>query len=66
MRSLHDLESTLNDLKTQSQESFRVLAQARNSLPDVRELRETISGAMKSMRFQIFLTFTCELIDTRH
>ncbi|KAI0940017.1 hypothetical protein AcV5_001238 [Taiwanofungus camphoratus] len=48
-KSLHDLESTLNDLKTQSQESFQVLAQARNSLPDVRELRETISGAMKSI-----------------
>ncbi|KAH9951625.1 hypothetical protein B0H21DRAFT_684427 [Amylocystis lapponica] len=49
MHSLSGLQSLLTDLKAQSQTSFASVDQARKSMPDVEELRDTIAVALKSM-----------------
>ncbi|CCM03174.1 uncharacterized protein FIBRA_05296 [Fibroporia radiculosa] len=43
------LETTMNELKAQSQSSFEFVIQSRQSLPNVQDLRETIANAMKSI-----------------
>ncbi|OBZ70439.1 hypothetical protein A0H81_09981 [Grifola frondosa] len=47
--SLEEIRSTMSDLKAQSEESFNMIMQARSSLPEVQELRSTVSEAMKSI-----------------
>ncbi|KAL6309669.1 hypothetical protein BKA93DRAFT_821394 [Sparassis latifolia] len=48
-KSLNDLQSTLTDLKTKSDDSFAVVSAVRKSLPDVQELRVSISEAIKNI-----------------
>ncbi|KZT12495.1 uncharacterized protein LAESUDRAFT_808096 [Laetiporus sulphureus 93-53] len=47
--SLSGMERVLNELKIQSQTTFETIGQARNSLPDIQELRTIASGVMKNI-----------------
>ena len=38
----------MSELKAKSQASFAIISTAHNSLPDVQQLRDTVSDAMQS------------------
>ncbi|KAH9938195.1 uncharacterized protein B0H18DRAFT_1112374 [Fomitopsis serialis] len=48
-KSLSNLEDVMNELKIRSQSSFEVVAKAQSTLPDIQEMRETVSEAMRSI-----------------
>ena len=50
MRSLNELQTSLNDLRMQSKETFEIASQAQNSAAELKELREAVSGSLLSMR----------------
>lgn len=59
MRSLSELQLSLNEIRTQSKESFEIILKARSSIIDVKELRGTISEALSSTyRLNSFLLLT--------
>lgn len=51
----------MNELKAKSQASFEVISTAQRSLPDIQQLRDTVSDAMQSALMHLKPTFilTC-------
>ena len=49
--SLEAVRTAMGDLKTKSEESFGVITNLRASMPDVQDLRNSISSAMRSELF---------------
>ncbi|CAL1700791.1 unnamed protein product [Somion occarium] len=48
-KSLDDMRTTLDSLKTQASESFAIVGQAKMSFSDVQDLRETVLTSLKSI-----------------
>ncbi|GJE84222.1 hypothetical protein PsYK624_002980 [Phanerochaete sordida] len=48
-KSLEETRTAMNSLKAQSEDTFAFFVQAKAVLPDVAELRETVSGSIKSL-----------------
>ncbi|TFY56360.1 hypothetical protein EVJ58_g7693 [Rhodofomes roseus] len=64
-KSLSALEDVMNELKTKSQSSFEMVIKAQSTLPDVQELRESVSEAMRNEDgLSIRSSETRRLIDT--
>ncbi|EMD40764.1 hypothetical protein CERSUDRAFT_91505 [Gelatoporia subvermispora B] len=49
-QSLRDMDSALKELKSQSESSFEVITRARESLPEIQEMRKTISDAINNIQ----------------